>query len=118
MPDPDLQIRGGVGWGGGGGWSSRPLDKGGGAGLQKKFFRPFGSQFGLKIRGWPSPPDPPPRLDPPLLISVGSVAMTCTVHSSCAKFVKIGGVSSSKFHLITLWYQVMKVMFNTVMLLK
>ena len=64
------------------------------------------------------PGPPPPRLDPPLLISVDSVAMTCTVHSSCAKFVKIGGVSSSKFDLITLWYQVMKVMFNTVMLLK
>ena len=44
MPDPDLEIRGG-----GGGRSSRPLGKGGGA-LQK-FFRPFGPQFGLKIRG-------------------------------------------------------------------
>ena len=54
---------------------------------KKIFFRSFGSQFGLKIRGWPSPPDPPP-LDPPLLISVGSVAMTCTVHSSCAKFLQ------------------------------
>ena len=45
VPDPDLGIRGG-----GGGWSSRPLDEGGG-GLQKQFFRPFGPQFGLKIRG-------------------------------------------------------------------
>ena len=35
----------------GGERSSRPLDKGG-PGLQKTFFRPFGPQFGLKIRGW------------------------------------------------------------------
>ena len=34
------------------GQSSRPLDnEGGGGGLQKKCFRPFGPQFGLKIRG-------------------------------------------------------------------
>ena len=44
--DPDLQIRGGEG--GGGGRSSRPLDKGGRGGLQKDFFRPFGPEFGLK----------------------------------------------------------------------
>ena len=31
MPDPDLEIRKG-------GRSSKPLDKGGGAGLQKNFF--------------------------------------------------------------------------------
>ena len=31
--------------------SSRLLDKGGGGGLQKKVFPPFGPQFGLKIRG-------------------------------------------------------------------
>ena len=44
MPDPGLEIRGGR--------SSRPLHKGGGAaGLQKNIFRPFGPQFGLKIRG-------------------------------------------------------------------
>ena len=37
VPDPDLEIRGG------GGRSSRPLHKGGGAaGLQKKFFGPSG----------------------------------------------------------------------------
>ena len=51
-PDPDLEIRGG-------GRSSRPLDKrrggGGGGDRQKKFFRPFGPQFGLKIKGGPSP---------------------------------------------------------------
>ena len=45
MQDPDLdhEIRG---RGGGEGWSSRPLDKGGGS-LQKKFFF---FQSGLKIR--------------------------------------------------------------------
>ena len=48
MPDPNLEIRG----------------EGGGAGLPKKFFRTFGPQFGLKVRGGPGPPSPP--LDPPL----------------------------------------------------
>ena len=38
MPDPDLDIRGG-----------------GGTGLKNNFFRPFGPQFGLKIRGGASP---------------------------------------------------------------
>ena len=37
---------------------SRPLDKGG-PGLQTKVFRPFGSQFGLKIRE-ARPPGPSP----------------------------------------------------------
>ena len=43
------------------GQSSKPLEKGaggGGGGLQKtqkKFFRPFGPQFGLKLRGNPGP---------------------------------------------------------------
>ena len=32
----------------------------GGPGLQKRFFRPFGPHFGLKIRGWPWPPGPLP----------------------------------------------------------
>ena len=43
----------------------RPSDKGGGDGgrSQKKCFRPFGPQFGLKIRGRPGPPGP--FLDPP-----------------------------------------------------
>ena len=40
--DPHLQISRGQ--------SSRPWDKGG-PGLKKKFFWPFGPQFGLKIRG-------------------------------------------------------------------
>ena len=38
VPDPDLEIKGGGG-------------KGRGADLRKNFFRPFGPQFGLKIRG-------------------------------------------------------------------
>ena len=43
MPDSDLEMGGG---GGGGGRERRW-----GAGLQKKYFWPFGPQFGLKIRG-------------------------------------------------------------------
>ena len=43
VPDPDLEKRGG-------GWSARPWDKGRGAPVSKIFFRPFGPQFGLKIR--------------------------------------------------------------------
>ena len=42
------------GVGGGGGRSSRPLEKGG-PGLPKYFFRAFGHQFGLKIKGGPLP---------------------------------------------------------------
>ena len=107
MSDPDLEIRGG-------GWSSRPLDKGGGPVSKKRIFSALRASVWSKNKGLAEPPGPPPPLDPPLLTSVGSVAMTCTVHSSCAKFVKIVGISSLKLHLITLWYQVMKVMFNTV----
>ena len=45
MADPDLPIRGR-------GRSSDPEIMGrGGAGLPPIFFRPFGPQFGLKIRG-------------------------------------------------------------------
>ena len=44
VADADLQI------GEGGGGSSRPWDNVG-PGLQNNFFRPFGPQFGLKIRG-------------------------------------------------------------------
>ena len=60
VPDTDLEIRE---WG----QSSRPLEKGeGGVGwvrspkISKKFFRPFGPQFGLKIRANPGPPGPFP----------------------------------------------------------
>ena len=49
MADSDLKIRG---LGGG----SHP--EGGGPVTQKNFFRPFGPQFGLKLRGAP-PLDPP-----------------------------------------------------------
>ena len=46
---------------------SRPWGKGGGGGLQKLFFRPFGPPFGLKIRG-------APPLDPPLeIISINNL---------------------------------------------
>ena len=47
-PDPDIK------WGGGGS-------------LQKIFFRPFGPEIGLKIRGARAPP-----LDPPLLFTITS----------------------------------------------
>ena len=58
VADPDFQIRGAR--------SFRPCDSGGGS---KKNFRPFGAQFGLKIRGgggallgqkFRGPPPPPP----------------------------------------------------------
>ena len=56
VADPDFQIRGAR--------SFRPCDSGGGGGgrgrSQKKIFRPFGTQFGLKIRGR-APPGPFPR---------------------------------------------------------
>ena len=51
MPDSDLEMEGGGG-------GERRL----GAGLQKKYFWPFGPQFGIKIRGggtWAIPLDPP-----------------------------------------------------------
>ena len=48
MTDPDLQIRGEPGHPG------PEIRVGGGGGSQKIFFRPFGPQFSLKIRG-PSP---------------------------------------------------------------
>ena len=41
------------------GSGGRPVIQGVGGGLQKKFFPPFGPQFGLKIRGGPPPLDPP-----------------------------------------------------------
>ena len=54
MAYPDLQIRGG-----GGERSSTPWEKGVGAQVSKKFFRPLGPQFGLIIRGR-RPPGPFP----------------------------------------------------------
>ena len=57
VPDPDLEIR--EVWGGGGGWSSKPGDNRGAPRGPKFFFRPFGPQFGLKIKGG-APPGPSP----------------------------------------------------------
>ena len=55
MADPDLQIRG---VGEGGGHSDPELGR---ARTPKFFFRPFGPQFGLKIRaGGAGPPVPSP----------------------------------------------------------
>ena len=63
---------------------SRHSDKGGGGhpdaeirempGLKKTFFRPFGPQFSLKIRGGGAPWVPP--LDPPLDINTKDVLNT------------------------------------------
>ena len=56
MLDPDLEIRGGGGWGF---RSSRPLDSGeGGAGLQKNFFSALRVSVWAKNNGWPGPLDP------------------------------------------------------------
>ena len=47
---------------------SRPSDKERGMGLPKISFRPFGPQFGLKIRGEAAPPPPrAPPMEPPLV---------------------------------------------------
>ena len=48
VADPDLLIKRGGGW------------RGGGRGLQKISFQPFGPQFGLKIRGEAGFPGPLP----------------------------------------------------------
>ena len=52
----------------GGRRSSRPWDRGGGggAGFQKRFFPPFGPQFGVKIRDQGTRPPRAPPLNPPL----------------------------------------------------
>ena len=60
MPDPDLETRDG-------GQLSRPLDNGE-PGLQKNFFRPFGPQFGLKVRGGVGTPGPLPWIRQCLLM--------------------------------------------------
>ena len=59
VADPDLQIRGGGG--GGGGWGGHPHPEIRGGWSQKKCFRPFGPQFGLKISGELGPPGPSPE---------------------------------------------------------
>ena len=59
MVDPNLQLRGGAGWGGG----HPDPEKRGGVGLKKKIVRvPSGPEFGLQIREAP-PLDPPLALD-------------------------------------------------------
>ena len=58
MADPDLKIRGLGGGGGGRGGHPDPEIRGR-PGHKKIFFRPFGPQFGLKLRGSPPPRDPP-----------------------------------------------------------
>ena len=55
MADPDLQMRGG----GGGGGIPDPEKKGGGPGLPKKIFSPYGPHFARKIRGGQAALDPP-----------------------------------------------------------
>ena len=73
---PDLQMGGG---GGGGGGGATPPGRGGGGGGGGEggghpdpeirwggFFRPFGPQFGLRIRGWGDGPLRALPLDPPL----------------------------------------------------
>ena len=52
MADPDLQIRGRPA-------HPDPEITGEGRGIKKNFFRPFGPQFGLKIRGGARAPQAP-----------------------------------------------------------
>ena len=65
-PDREMRCGGGGKWGGeavgGGEQSSRPLENGEGR-SPKSFFRSFGPQYDLKIRGAGGPPTPP--MDPP-----------------------------------------------------
>ena len=56
VADPDIQL--------GGGGVIQTLRQGADTRSPKKIFRPFGSQFGIKITGGAG--DPAPPLDPPL----------------------------------------------------
>ena len=56
VADPDLQMGGGRGEGGG--HADPEIRRG--ASLKKNFSRPFGRQFGPKIRGLPAPLGPSP----------------------------------------------------------
>ena len=71
----DLQIRGG----GGGGYPDPEirLGLGVGGGLQNVFFRPFGSHFGLKIRGRPDPLYPSPGSASESDVTIGPLKRLC-----------------------------------------
>ena len=75
---------------------SRPSDKGGpshpdpemgggGGGVQKEFFWPFGPQIGLKKRGGPSPPGTSPRSATAIERGVFAIAMIYHVGNYSAK---------------------------------
>ena len=70
MPDPDIEIRRRE-WGSSGGGSSRPLEKRGGGGLEKKF-----SALGLKTSGGGGVGALAPQLDRPLVYSLEHVLLT------------------------------------------
>ena len=79
MADPDLQIRVERGGGGGGGGGACHPDlhlEIRGTVSKKTFFRPFGPQFGLNIRG--AGPRAPP-LDPPVLMFVAHLQIDSQV---------------------------------------
>ena len=75
LPDPDLEIR----WG----RSSRPLDKGGRS--PKNFFSPFGTQFGLKIKGGGGGGLRAPPLDLPLY---NTIILLIIKEPVCSNLVK------------------------------
>ena len=77
VADPDLQIRGGGG---------HPDPEISGGGLQKDFFLPFGPQFGLKIRGAPSPPGTSPRSATAIERGVFAIAMIYHGQLFCKEF--------------------------------
>ena len=69
----DLQIRGG-----GAGYPDPEIRLGlGGEGLQNVFFRPFGSHFGLKIRGRPDPLYPSPGSASESDVTIGPLKRLC-----------------------------------------
>ena len=70
--------------GGGGRGSSRPWDKGEDR-SPKNFFRPFGPQFHLKIRGVGGGPPRAPPLDPPLQTIPEIVALKLAPIYRCIK---------------------------------
>ena len=76
VADPDLQIRGGP--------VIQTLRSGGG-GVHKDFFRPFGPQFGLKIRGARAPLGTSPRSATAIERGVFSIAMIYHVGNYSAK---------------------------------